>query len=283
MNQAQRWFQYLIRMSNSGGGSLDPNISLGDTFLTTNAKTRAYWNFTTQLTGVDDAAIVSVADLRGNGWTLGTQSGVNTPKEGVLQEGTNTIKALKAATASTLKQALVTNTAAQNLLIGSPEVHMLIDLTDGQQAGTMVLFGSANGGTQFFRLRVNAAGNLQLEYAAQAAGLSTLTSSGYVIPNGFTGIHLIRLRCDFVTDVISGMINGVPITFSLTSGNAISTWNPAIWTSGARGCGVGGDWSGSFAADGSALATPKYILKTAVTDLLTDDEYLIVAASLLNY
>jgi hypothetical protein len=159
-------------------------------------------------------------------------------------------------------------------------VHFLISFEDGRNASNNTFFGSANGGTQFFRLRVNSAGNITLEYAASGAGLSTLTSSGATFPDGLTGVHLLRIRCDFTTDVISGMLDGIPLTFSLTSGNAVSTWDASTWTSSSRGCGIGGDWSGSFSADTSNL---KYILKCAVTDLLTDDQYLQLASSFLNY
>lgn len=266
--------------ANSGGGSpVDPNIALGDTFLTSNAKTRAYWNFTTQLTGVEGAAITSVSDLRGNGWTLSNFSGAATPVEGKIQVGLNEVTTLNAFTPPGTESALVGTTASTNLLKNSVEVHLLVNIFDGVPSGTLYLFGAGNGATQNFRVGVNTSGNLKLEYAASGAGVSTLTSSGNALINGLTGITLIRLICDFSTDVISGFVNGVPVTFSLTSGNAISTWNPANWVC-SKGVGVGGHWDSVFSDDGSVN---KHILKCAVTDLITPDESIQVAASFLNY
>lgn len=259
---------------------VDANIALGDAFLTTSATTRAYWDFTT-LSGSDGTVLASHEDLSTSGtWDLDDGSGVNNPKTGIVRTGSRSVRALRAKTASTFKEAFKTTTAAVNLLKNDVEVHFLISLEDGRNASNNTIFGSTNGGTQFFRLRVNSAGNITLEYAASGAGLSTLTSSGATFPDGLTGVHLLRVRCDFTTDVISGMLDGIPLTFSLTSGNAVSTWNASTWTSGSRGCGIGGDWSGSFSVDTSNV---KYILKCAVTNLLTDDEYLKLAASFLNY
>lgn len=262
----------------SNGEQVDPNIALGDAFLTSNAKTRSYWDFTT-LSGADGTVLSSHEDLSISGtWDLDDGSGVNNPKSGIIQRGTSSVTCLRAKTASTYKEAFKTTTAATNLLKNDVEVHLLINLEDGQ-IGTNILFGSADGGTRYFRFRVTSTGLLQLEYAAGASGLSTIISTGTVLPDGLTGVYLIRLRCDFTTDVISGMINGIPITFSVSSGNAISTWNAANWVS-TRSCGVGGSYDGAFTADATVV---KYILKGAVTDLLTDDEYLILAASFLNY
>lgn len=262
------------------GDTTDPNIALGDTFLTSNAKSRAYWNFTTQLTGVEDAAITSVTDLRGNGWDLGDFSGAATPVEGKIQIGTIEITTLNAFTPSGYEKALVGTTASTNLLKNSVEVHLLVNIFDGQPSSAMYLFGVANGGTQFFRVGVNTSGNLTLEYAASAAGLSTLTSSGNALPNGLTGVTLIRVICDFGTDVISGYVNGVPVSFTLNSGNAISAWNPVNWAC-AKGVGVGGHWDSVFTND--SPGTNKHILKCAVTDLITNEEYIQLAASFLNY
>lgn len=259
---------------------VDANIALGDAFLTTSATTRAYWDFTT-LSGHDGTVLASHEDLSISGtWDLDDASGVNNPKTGIVRTGSRSVRALRAKTASTFKEAFKTTTAATNLLKNDVEVHMLLSLEDGQNASKNYIFGSANGGTQFFRVSINSSGNIVLEYAAAGAGLSTLTSSGATFPNGLTGVHLLRLRCDFTTDVISGMLNGIPITFSLTSGNAVSTWNASTWTSNTRGCGIGTCFDGSFPVDTLNL---KYILKCAVTDLLTDDQYLQLAASFLNY
>lgn len=268
----------LIFLLQQGGEQADANIALGTTFLTTNAKTRAYWDFTSL--GVSDGTVLSsYNDLSVGGvWDLDNASGVNNPKAGIIQRGTSYTTALRAKTPSTYKEAFKTTSAATNLLKNDVEVHLLINLEDGQ-IGTNILFGSADGGTRYFRFRVTSTGLLQLEYAAGASGLSTIISTGTVLPDGLTGVYLIRLRCDFTTDVISGMINGIPITFSVSSGNAISTWNAANWVS-TRSCGVGGSYDGAFTADAIVV---KYILKGAVTDLLTDDEYLILAASFLNY
>jgi hypothetical protein len=265
----------------NGGTLPDPNIALGNTFLTTNAKSRAYWDFTTQLTGVEDAAITSVADLRGNGWTLGNFSGAATPKEGKIQIGLTEVTTLNGYTASGYENGLVGTTAATNLLKNSVEVHLLIDLIDGNPSSAIYPFGCSNGGTQYFRLGINTSGNITLEYAAAGAGLSTLTSSGNALVNGMTGVTLIRLRCDFGTDVISGNVNGVPITFSLTAGNAVSSWNPANWVC-SKGIGVGGHWDSAFTNEGGSIIN-KHILKVAVTDLITDEEYIQLAASFLNY
>ena len=261
----------------SSGEQTDPNIALGDAFLTSNAKTRSYWDFTS-LSGSEGDAITSVSDLRGNGWTLGNFSGSATPLVGNIQSGTTLIKTLHSYTASGFESGLVGTGAATNLLINSVEVHLLVNLFDGRPSSFLYLFGCSNGGTQYFRLGVNASGNLTLEYAAAGAGLTTLSSSGYALPNGLTGVTLIRLVCNFTTDVISGMINGVPITFSVGSGNAISSWNPALWVC-SKGIGVGGHWDSSFTNDTGAT---KHTLKCAVTDLITDDEYLQLAASFLN-
>ena len=276
-NKKKQMFMALL----SGSSEVaDPNIALGDAFLTISATTRAYWDFTT-LSGADGTVLSSHEDLSISGtWDLDDGSGVNNPKSGIIQRGTSSVACLRAKTASTYKEAFKTTTAATNLLKNDVEVHFLISFEDGRNASNNTFFGSDNGGTQLFRLRVNSAGNITLEYAASGAGLSTLTSSGATFPDGLTGVHLLRIRCDFTTDVISGMLDGIPLTFSLTSGNAVSTWNASTWTSGSRGCGIGGDWSGSFSADTSNL---KYILKCAVTDLLTDDQYLQLASSFLNY
>jgi hypothetical protein len=267
-------FFFLLQNTNT----VDPNIALGNTFLTTNAKSRAYWDFTTQLTGVEDAAITSVADLRGNGWDLGNFSGAATPVEGKIQVGLTEITTLNAFTPSGTESALVGTSAATNLLKNSVEVHLLVNLFDGQPSSALYLFGCSNGGTQYFRLGVNTSGNLTLEYAAAGAGLSTLTSSGNALINGLTGVTLIRLICDFSTDVISGYVNGVPISFSLSSGNAVSSWNPANWVC-SKGVGVGGHWDSVFTNDTGT----KHILKCAVTDLITNDESIQIAASFLNY
>jgi len=271
--------KHIYFMLNNQANSADPNIALGNTFLTTNAKSRAYWDFTTQLTGVEDAAITSVSDLRGNSWTLGNFSGGATPVEGKIQIGLTEITTLNAYTPSGVESALVGTSAATNLLKNSVEVHLLVNLFDGQPSSALYLFGCSNGGTQYFRLGVNTSGNLTLEYAAAGAGLSTLTSSGNALINGLTGVTLIRLICDFGTDVISGYVNGVPISFSLSSGNAVSSWNPANWVC-SKGVGVGGHWDSVFTNDDTIN---KHILKCAVTDLITNDESIQIAASFLNY
>lgn len=268
--------KHIYFMLNNQANSADPNIALGNTFLTTNAKSRAYWDFTTQLTGVEDAAITSVSDLRGNGWTLGNFSGAATPVEGKIQVGLTEVSTLLGYTPSTYEYGLVGTTAATNLLKNSVEIHLLVNLVDGQ-LGTQYLFGASNGGTQRLRISINTSGNIVLEYAIGAGG-STLTSSGNALINGLTGVYLIRVILDFGTDVISGYVNGVPISFSLTSGNAVSTWNPANWIC-TKGVGVGGDWDGAFTND----VGTKHILKCAVTDLITSDEYIQLAASFLNY
>lgn len=262
-----------------GGDATDPNIALGDTFLTSNAKTRAYWNFTTQLSGNEGDATGNVSDLRGNGWTLSNFSGAAFPIIGKMQEGLREVNVLNAYTPSTYEYGLVGTGASTNLLKNSVEVHLLINIFDGRPSSTTYLFGVANGGTQTFRIGLNTSGNLTLDYAAAGAGGSNLISSGNALPNGLTGVCLIRLICDFGTDVISGMVNGVPVSFTLNSGNAISTWNPANWVC-SKGIGIGGHWDSAFTNDADNV---KHVLKTSVTDLLTDDEYLILAASFLNY
>jgi len=280
MNPVVNPISNLLLLNSGNQISIDPNIALGDTFLTTNAKVRAYWNFT-GIAGNDGDVLTSYNDLSLSGtWDLTNSVGANNPKLGKIQDGTDVVSCLRAKTASTIREAFITTLPAVNLLKNSVECHFLMKFEDGQNASSNIFFGSSNGGTQFFRLRVTSTGRLQLEYAAAAAGLSTILSDTVVIENGETGVYLIRLRLDFTTDVVSGMVNGIPITFSVSSGNAISAWNPANWTSNTRECGIGGEWSGSFVADTS---TRKYILKSAVSDLLTSDEYLILAASFLNY
>lgn len=277
LSNAQNKKKIFAILSASNGEQVDPNIALGDAFLTSNAKTRSYWDFTA-LSGSEGDAITSVSDLRGNGWTLGNFSGSATPLVGNIQSGTTLIKTLHSYTPSGTESGLVGTGAATNLLKNSVEVHLLVNLFDGRPSSSLYLFGCANGGTQYFRLGVNTSGNLTLEYAAAGAGLTTLSSSGYALPNGLTGVTLIRLVCNFTTDVISGMINGVPITFSVGSGNAISSWNPALWVC-SQGIGIGGHWDSAFTNDAGVT---KHTLKCAVTDLITDDEYLQLAASFLN-
>lgn len=267
----------VAKIFSSFGTYVDPNIAVGDWFLTSNAKTRAYWDFTA-LTGAEDSSITSVSDLRGNGWTLTNNSGGFTPTVGYLQSELNTIYALKALTQSGTKQALFTSTAATNLLKNSVEVHLYVCLVDGQNSATNILCGTGNGGTKQFRITVNSTGNIVVNYAAQGTQ-SVLTSSGAVFKDGFTGFTLLRVIFDFGTDTISGMINGISITFSLTSGTAISAWDPSLFVS-LSGFGIGGNVdSTAWTAD---TTNYKYILKAAVTDLLTDDQYLTVAASFLN-
>lgn len=270
--------KHIYFMLNNQANSADPNIALGNTFLTTNAKSRAYWDFTTQLTGVEDAAITSISDLSPNSWTLENFAGAATPVEGKLQVELQEIKTLAAYTSAGYEKGLVGNSASTNLLKNSLEVFLLINLIDGQTGGTQWLFGVSNGGTQNFRIGINATGNIEVQYAAAGATNSVLTSSGNALINGLTGMTLIRVIFDFTADVISGYVNGVPVSFTLNSGNALSVWNPANWTC-SKGIGIGGHWDGVFTND----TGNKHILKIAVTDILTNDEYIQLAASFLNY
>lgn len=193
LSNAQNKKKIFAILSASNGEQVDPNIALGDAFLTTSTTTRAYWDFTT-LSGADGTVLSSHEDLSISGtWDLDDGSGVNNPKSGIIQRGTSSVACLRAKTASTYKEAFKTTTAATNLLKNDVEVHFLISFEDGRNASNNTFFGSANGGTQFFRLRVNSAGNITLEYAASGAGLSTLTSSGATFPDGLTGVHLLRL------------------------------------------------------------------------------------------
>lgn len=278
LSNAQNKKKIFAILSASNGEQVDPNIALGDAFLTTSATTRAYWDFTEL--GTDDGTVLtSYNDLSLSGtWDLDNASGANNPKSDIIQRGTSSTTTLRAKTASTFKEAFKTTVAAENLLKNNVEVHMLLSLEDGRNASTNILFGSANGGTLKFSIRVTALGEIQIQYASYTA-ISTSTSTIVCFPDGLTGVHLLRIRLDFTTDVFSGNFDGIPLSFS-TTGTAIASLDPSFWNSGANGCGIGGEWSGSFAVDTSNL---KYILKAAVTNLLTDAEYLNLAASFLNY
>jgi hypothetical protein len=188
----------------------DPNIALGDTFLTSDAKTRAYWNFTTQLSGNESDAITSVSDLRGNGWTLGNFSGGAFPIIGKMQEGLRQVNVLNAYTPSGFEHGLVGTTAATNLLKNSVEVHLLLNVFDGQPASTIYLFGCGSG-TLNFRIGVNTSGNITVDYSSFTT-LSQLSSTGNSLINGLTGVRLIRVRLDFGTDTISGIVDGGFVT-----------------------------------------------------------------------
>lgn len=267
----------IISVIMNDGTSNDPNIALGDELLTTDVDVRAYWDFT-KLTGNEGEPTGNVSDLRGNNWTLSNFSGATTSLVGEIQIGTRLIKCLHSYTASGYEYGLVGTTASTNLLKGSVEVHMLINLVDGRETTNQYVFGCSNGGTQIFRVGITPAGKISLEYAASGAGLSTILSDQTPIPNGMTGIIMISLILDLdTTDTLKGYVNGVPITFTVSSGNALSIWNPSNWVC-TKGVGIAGHWDGVFTNDTGV----KYCLKAAVTNLLTQDKRLYLMASFLN-
>lgn len=260
---------------------VNPNISLGDTLLSANSKTRAYWNFT-NLEGDDWDIMTSLPDSSLNGtYNLVNNSGAFQPTLGFFNAGESVVGTLRARTSSGINNGLMTSQVATALGNGEREFHFLFTLQDGVQTGGNKLAGmQANSLTSI--ITMIDAGKISFTFALNNINTCTYLSDSVVIANNVTDIHLLRIR--MTTTSVTMMLDGVNVPCSLSAGVAISTITLGSFTT-TLAYGVGG-------VIGNAIATPtfrpdvgipyKYILKHAVTDLLTDTEYLQLSASFLN-
>lgn len=241
---------------------LSTTVGDGLTYLLANA--RAGWEFG-GIVGEENDAITSRTDVTGNGYDLDDFGGTLTPKISYIQKSIgNTVSCLKGNTASTIKDAMTTILAGENLCKNSFEVHTLIALNDGQ--ALQYLYGTSDGGTRYFDVKTTATGFIEIRYAANASGLSTWRASDNALPNENTGFVYLQVVMDFSLSVPRIIVDGKECTVALISGNTMATWTPANFRS-TRAMGVGGSFSGSFAAD-TALVY-KNIHRMYFTDVVT--------------
>lgn len=260
---------------------INPNIALGNTLLTTNSKVRAYWNFT-GLQGDDWDILTALPDSSLNGtYNLVNNSGAFQPSLGFFNAGESVVGTLRARTSSGINNGLMTSQVATGLGNGEREYHFLFSLQDGVQTGSNKLAGmQANSLTSIITMIDG--GKISFTFALNNINTCTYLSDSAVIANNITDIHLLRIR--MTTTSVTMMLDGVLIPCSLSAGVAISTITLSSFTT-TLSYGIGG-------VIGNAIATPtfrpdagipyKYILKHAVTDLLTDTEYLQLSSSFLN-
>jgi len=268
----------MFMLMSSSVSDVNPNIALGKALLTKNAKTRAYWDFT-QIVGDDWDTLTAHPDSSINGtYNLINNSGALLPSLGFFNVGEKVISTLRANTSSGTNNAFITSQVATALGNGEREYHTLFSLQDGQTSdggrlagvfpntGNSIIIKVSPSGVIYFRWGLPP-GTVYCEYRSDSA----------VIANGVTDIHLLRIRMSSTS--VTMMLDGVNVPCSLYAGVAISTVNLSSYAT-TLPYGVGGVW-GNFPSvfridDGPSY---KYIIKHAVTDLLTDEEYLQLVAS----
>jgi len=268
----------MFMLMNSSISDVNPNIALGNALLTTNAKTRAYWDFT-QIVGDDWDILTSHPDISVNGtYNLINNSGAFSPSLGFFNVGEKVISTIRARTTSGVNNAFITSQVATALSNGAREFHYLFTLQDGRQPDGNRLAGIlANNGVTLIT-RIDSSGKILFNFG-YGGNTCTYLSDNSVISDNVTDIHLLRIR--MTTTSVTMMLDGVVIPCSLSAGVAISTITLSGFSTPLT-YGVGGVIGNAnnntiFRTDGSIPY--KYIIKHAVTDLLTDEEYLQLVAS----
>ena len=274
----------LFLFSSSSGEIVNPNIALGDTLLTQNTITKAYWDFT-NIDGDNWDVLTAHSDSSINGtYNLVNFSSTTNflPSLGFFNIGENVVSTLRARTSSGIYNAFVTSPVATGLGNGEREFHFLFTLQDGMAGVGNRLGGlepNNNLGTMVTRIESN--GKLYFKYGYSNSFNCTYLSNSAVIANGSTDIHILRVR--MTTTSVSFMLDGVNVPCSLSAGVDISTLTLSNYTSAieyAVGGSLGNDNNiKRFVSD---LGDYKYILKHAITGLLTDAQYLQLVASFLN-
>lgn len=274
----------LFFFSSSSVDTVNPNIALGDALLTQNTITKAYWDFT-DVSG-DNWDILTVhpdSSINGTYNLVNFSSTTNfNPSLGFFNIGENVVSTLRARTSSGIYNAFVTSPVATGLGNGEREFHFLFSLQDGMSSSGNRLAGlepNNNLGTMVTRIESN--GKLYFKYGYSNSFNCTYLSDNVVIANGSTDIHILRVR--MTTTGVSFMLDGVNVPCSLSAGVDISTLTLSSYTSAIQYA-VGGSLGNDnnikrFIAD---TIDYKYVLKHAVTDLLTDAQYLQLVASFLN-
>lgn len=265
------------------GEVVNPNIALGDTLLTTDSKTKAYWDFT-NIVGNDWDILTSHPDSSVNG-TYGLVNFSSTtnfnPSLGFFNVGESVIGTLRAKTSSGIYNAFITSPVATGLGNGEREFHFLCSLQDGISGTGNRLAGlEPNNNLGTMVTRIDSSGKIYFSYGYSNSFYCTYLSDSVVIANDSTDMHLLRVR--MTTSGVTFMLDGFNVPCSLSAGVAISTITLSNYTSAIE-YGVGGSLGNDnnikrFVPDLSY----KYIIKHAVTSLLTDTEYLQIAASFLN-
>ena len=265
----------------SGNSGINPNIALGDALLTENTITRAYWDFTS-IDGDDWDVLTSHPDSSVNGtYNLINNSGAFTPSLGFFNIGENVVSTLRARTTSGTDKAFITSQPATAFGNGEREYHFLFSLQDGQTTNGGRLAGILQNTGYNIITKVSPSGKIYFKYSQTPSDVfSEYLSDSAVILNGSTDIHILRIRMSSTS--VTMMLDGVNVPCSLSSGVAISTFTLSSYsTTVAYGVGgVIGNLPTIFSYDDSI--SWKYLLKHAVTDLLTDEEYLQLTASFLN-
>lgn len=258
----------------------NPNIALGNTFLTTNSKVRAYWNFT-NIDGDDWDILTSHPDNSVNGtYNLINNSGAFTPSIGFFNIGETVVSALRSRTTSGVEKAFITSQVATALGNGEREFHFLFTLQDGIQTDGNRLAGILANNGAVITTRIEA-GKIHFTYG-YGGNTCNYLSDNAVVSNNSTDIHLLRVR--MTTTSVTMMVDGIVTPCSLSSGVAISTITLSGFST-PLAYGVGGVIGNANSLTTFRIDTPipyKYILKHAITDLLTDIEYLYLSASFLN-
>jgi len=208
-------------------------------------------------------------------------SGSFTPSLGFFNIGENVISTLRARTTSGVAKAFITSQPATAFGNGEREFHFLFSLQDGQTTDGGRLAGLLQNTGNNIITKISPSGKIYFRYSQTPSNVfSEYLSDSAVISNNSTDIHLLRIRMTSTT--VTMMLDGVNIPCSLSAGVGISTFTLSSYTT-TEPYGVGGVIGNSptiFRSDDSIAW--KYLLKHAITDLLTDTEYLYLVASFLN-
>ena len=272
------WYKNQDTMS-----QVDPNIALGDELLTNNTTTVAYWDFTS-IDGDDWDILTAHPDSSINGtYNLINTSGGLTyePSLGFFNVGEKVVSTLRARTSSGVNNAFVTSPVAANLANGEREFHFLFTLQDGQTTDGHRLAGSEPNGLHKVVTLIDASGKIYFRIG-DGTNYSIYLSDSAVIANGVTDIHLLRVR--MTTSSVTFMLDGVPVPCSLSAGVAITSVTIANFNSAIE-YGVGGSIGNNNGQKNFVIGQIpyKYILKHAITNLLTDSQYLQLVASFNNF
>jgi len=274
----------LSRKRRVSASSVNPNIALGDALLSSNSKTKAYWDFTA-LDGDDWDALTSLPDNSVNSTydLVNFSSTTNfNPSLGFFNVGESVVGTLRSRTSSGIYNALITSQVATGLGNGEREFHFLFTLQDGIASSGNRLGGlEPNNNLGTMVTRIDSSGKIYFKYGYSNSFNCTYLSDSVVIANGTTDIHILRVR--MTTSGVTFMLDGVNVPCSLSAGVDISTITLSSYTS-ALEYGVGGSLGNDNSIKRFVIDSIdyKYIIKHAVTDLLTDAEYLQIVASFLN-
>jgi hypothetical protein len=269
--------------SRGGGSQINPNIALGDELLTNNSITRAYWDFT-NIDGDDWDVLTAHPDSSVNGtYNLINTSGGLTyePTLGFFNIGDTVITTIRCRTSSGINDAFITSPAAVNLANGEREFHFLFTLQDGITGSGNRLAGSEPNGLHKVVTLIDASGKIYFRIG-DGTNYSIYLSDSAIIANDVTDIHLLRVR--MTTSSVTMMLDGVPVPCSLSAGVAISSVTLTNFNSAIE-YGVGGSIGNNNGQKNFVLGDVpwKYIIKHAITDLLTDSQYLQLVASFNNF